>query len=192
MKEVLKNIIKLSFLVTFIIFSLQSIISYLKGEVIFENINEYNEHLVFPSLTICPKLTEAIVNLKTDQIATDLNIGIDDTVEIRQLIQRQRDPLSFVQNYTFSQEDIFPESSENKSAFMWVKSFLWRKFMNMFCLDCQIMEPLLTLHLCKTCTMPQKSFTKILTPGDYLFFYKSKYQLESKKSKIILAPVLTW
>ena len=192
MRELLKNIFKFSFLVTFIIFSLQSILSYLKGEVIFENINEYNEHLVFPSLTICPKLTEAIVYLKTDQIATDLNISIDDTVEIHQLIQRQRDPLSFVQNYTFSQEDIFPESSVSKSAFMWVKSFLWRKFMKMFCLDCQIMEPLLTLHLCKSCTMPQKSFTKILTPRDYLFFYKSKYQLESKKSKIILAPVLTW
>ena len=118
MKEVLKNIIKLSFSVTFIIFSLQSIMSYLKGEVIFENINEYNEHLVFRSLTICPKLTEAIVNLKIDQLATDLNISIDDTIKIPQLIKRQRDPLSFVQNYTFSQEDIFPESSVSKSAFM--------------------------------------------------------------------------
>ena len=118
MRELLKNIFKFSFLVTFIIFSLQSILSYLKGEVIFENINEYNEHLVFPSLTICPKLTEAIVYLKTDQIATDLNITIDDTIDMPQLIQSQRDPLSFVQNHTFSQEDIFPESSMSKSAFM--------------------------------------------------------------------------
>ena len=118
MKEILKNIIKFSFLVAFIIFSLQSIMSYLKGEVIFENINEYNEHLVFPSLTICPKLTEAIVNLKIDKLATDLNISIDDTTIIPQLIQKQRDPLSFVKKYIFSQEDIFPESSLSKSAFM--------------------------------------------------------------------------
>ena len=91
--------------------------SYLKGDVIFENINEYNEHLVFPSLTICPKLKEAIVNLKTDLMAADLNISNEETIEPR-LIQRQRDPLSFVQKYTFSQEDIFPESSVSKSAFM--------------------------------------------------------------------------
>ena len=59
-----------------------------------------------------------IVNLKIDQLATDLNISIDDTIKNPQWIQKQRDPLSFVQNYTFSQEDIFPESSVSKSAFM--------------------------------------------------------------------------
>ena len=117
MKEVLKIVIKFTFVVTFIIFSLQSIISYLKGEVIFENINEYNEHLVFPSLTICPKLKEAIVNLKTNLLAKDLNISNEETIDNR-LIQKQRDPLSFVQKYTFSQEDIFLESSGSKSAFM--------------------------------------------------------------------------
>ena len=118
MKEVLKIVIKFSFVVTFIIFSLQSIMSYLKGEVIFENINEYNDQLLFPSLTICPKLKEAIVNLKTDLLAADLNISKEDTIEVPRLIQSQRDPLSFVQKYTFSQEDIFPESSVSKSAFM--------------------------------------------------------------------------
>lgn len=118
MKEVLKIVIKFSFVVTFIIFSFQSIMSYLKGDVIFENINEYNEHLVFPSLTICPKLKEAVVNLKTDLLAADLNISNEETIEVPRLIQKQRDPLSFVRNYTFSQEDIFPESSVSKSAFM--------------------------------------------------------------------------
>ena len=115
MKEIVKNVIKFSFFVTFIIFSFQSIISYLKGEVIFENINDYNGQLVFPSLTICPKLIGAIGNLKTDMIAADLNISFEQT-EIVGLIQRYRDPMSFVQNYTFSKEDIFPENS--KSAFL--------------------------------------------------------------------------
>ena len=115
MKEIVKNVIKFSFFVTFIIFSFQSIISYLKGEVIFENINDYNGQLVFPSLTICPKLIGAIGNLKTDMIAADLNISFEQT-EIAGLIQRYRDPMSFVQNYTFSKEDIFPENS--KSAFL--------------------------------------------------------------------------
>ena len=115
MKEKVKYVIKFSFFVTFIIFSFQSIISYLKGEVIFENINDYNGQLVFPSLTICPKLIGAIGNLKTDMIAADLNISFEQT-EIAGLIQRYRDPMSFVQNYTFSKEDIFPENS--KSAFL--------------------------------------------------------------------------
>ena len=115
MKEIVKNVIKFSFFVTFIIFSFQSIISYLKGEVIFENINDYNGQLVFPSLTICPKLIGAIGNLKTDMIAADLNISFEQT-EIAGLIQRYRDPMSFVQNYTFPKEDIFPENS--KSAFL--------------------------------------------------------------------------
>ena len=115
MKELVKNVIKFSFFVAFIIFSLSSITSYLRGEVIFENINDYNEHLVFPSLTICPKLLGAIGNLKTDQMAADLNISIEQT-EIVRLIQRYKDPMSFVQNYTFSKEDIFPDSS--KSAFL--------------------------------------------------------------------------
>ena len=115
MKEIVKYVIKFSFFVTFIIFSFQSIISYLKGEVIFENINDYNGQLVFPSLTICPKLIGAIGNLKTDMIAADLNISFEQT-EIAGLIQRYRDPMSFVQNYTFSKEDIFPENS--KSAFL--------------------------------------------------------------------------
>ena len=120
MKEVLKNIIKFSFLITFIIFSLQSIISYLKGEVIFENINEYNENLVFPSLTICPKPKEAIFYLKTDKLAADLNVSNDRTLtggKIMRLVKRHEDPLSLIQNYIFSKEDIFPENNISSSSF---------------------------------------------------------------------------
>ena len=120
MDGILKYSIKVSFFVTFIIFSLQSITSYLKGEVIFENINEYNENLVFPSLTICPKPKEAIIYLKTDQIAADLNISNDRSFNgnIVRMVNRHKDPLSFIQNYAFSKEEIFPEGNLSKSSFM--------------------------------------------------------------------------
>ena len=79
-KKVFKNILKFSFFVSFIILSIQSISSYLRGEVNIENINELNEDLVFPSITICPRPKEAIINLKTDRLAADLNISIERTL----------------------------------------------------------------------------------------------------------------
>ena len=111
--DTLKYSIKFTFFVTFIFFSYQSVSSYLKGEVIFENINEYNEHLVFPSLTICPKAIGAIFYLKTDKLAADLNVTNERilTGKIIGLVRRHEDPLSLIQNYTFSKEDIFPTSS---------------------------------------------------------------------------------
>ena len=56
------------------------------------------------------------MDLKTDLIAADLNISIEQTNELPKLIQRYRDPMSFVQNYTFSKKDIFSESKN--SAFV--------------------------------------------------------------------------
>ena len=119
MHNTLKFTIKLSFFVTFLFFSLKSVTSYLKGEVIFENVNEYNEHLVFPSLTICPKPKEAIMYLKTDLLAVDLNISNERSLtgKIIGMIRRHKDPLSLIQNYTFSKEDIFPESDLSTSSF---------------------------------------------------------------------------
>ena len=115
----LKFTIKLSFFVTFLFFSLQSVTLYLKGEVIFENVNEYNDQLVFPSLTICPKPKEAMMYLKTDQLAVDLNISNERSLtgKIITMIRRHQDPLSLVQNYTISKEEIFPESNLSTSSF---------------------------------------------------------------------------
>ena len=118
MREVLKIVIKLYFFASFIFFSQKSIYSYLKGEVIFENINEFNEYLVFPSLTICPKPAEAIWNLKTDELIADMNISIENNIDILQTIKRQKDPLSLVQNYTFKIEDIFPDLNHSEGGFM--------------------------------------------------------------------------
>ena len=118
--DTLKYSIKFTFFVTFIFFSYQSVTSYLKGEVIFENINEYNENLVFPSLTICPKPKEAIFYLKTDKLAADLNVSNDRSLtggKIIRLVKRHEDPLSLIQNYTFSKEDIFPENNISASSF---------------------------------------------------------------------------
>lgn len=115
---ILKYSIKVSFFVTFIFFSLQSIDSYLKGEVIFENINEYNDNLVFPSLTICPKPKEAFIYLKTDQIAADLNISNERSFngKLIAMVRGHKDPLSFIKNYTFSKEEIFPEGNLSTSS----------------------------------------------------------------------------
>ena len=116
----LKYSIKFIFFVTFIFFSNQSVTSYLKGEVIFENINEYNEQLVFPSLTICPKPKEAIFYLKTDRLAADLNVSNDRSLtggKIIRLLKRHEDVLSLIQNYTFSKEDIFPVNNFSTSSF---------------------------------------------------------------------------
>ena len=117
---ILKYSIKVSFFVIFIFFSLQSITSYLKGEVIFENINEYNENLVFPSVTICPKPKEAFIYLKTDQMAADLNVSNERSFsgKIITMVGRHKDPLSFIQNYTFSKEEIFPEGNLSTSSFV--------------------------------------------------------------------------
>ena len=122
MDGIFKYSIKVSFFVTFLFFSLQSITSYLKGEVIFENINEYNENLVFPSLTICPKPKEAFIYLKTDQIAADLNMSNERsfTGNIIGAVGRHKDPLSFIQNYTFLKEEIFPEGNLSTSSFMFM------------------------------------------------------------------------
>ena len=115
MNHIFKIFIKAIFIITFIIFSLQSIFSFMKGEVIFENVNEYNEHLPFPSLTICPKVKEATVYLKTDQLATYLNTTNERSLngKLIQLVLNHDTPLSLVKNYTFSKDEIFTTSRTN-------------------------------------------------------------------------------
>ena len=190
-KKVFKNILKFSFFVSFIILSIQSISSYLRGEVNIENINELNEDLVFPSITICPRPKEAIINLKTDRLAADLNISIERTLtgQIFELIRRQEDPLSFVANYTFSKEEIFPRNS-TKSWLLWVET-CHKEIMNIFCLDCQSMELLFTLHPCMNCTVLQKISTKSFILSLHPFSQTFQHQLASEKSRIILEHVLT-
>ena len=81
---------------------------------------------MFPSVTICPKPKEAFIYLKTDQMAADLNVSNERSFsgKIITMVGRHKDPLSFIQNYTFSKEEIFPEGSLSTSSFVWVEFLL--------------------------------------------------------------------
>ena len=122
MKKIImiKSFIKFWFTCSFFYFSYESFRDFLLGKTVFDNINDYNENLPFPSVSICPKVKDSNVKLNLNQMIEDLKIT--DTRSLYNyeiysfLTHNVSDTFSFIDKYSFTQKDVFPENSNDWSS----------------------------------------------------------------------------
>ena len=106
-KLVMKYGIKLIFFGTFLGFSYESLADYIHGSSVYDNINEINKTLVFPSVTLCPRPEYTMAYLDVDQYLEDFNspnqtFFIKSAIyHIFRVINENADPGSFVDKYSF-------------------------------------------------------------------------------------------
>ena len=108
----IKSFIKIGFTCSFFYFSYESFRDFLLGKTVFDNINDYNESLTFPTVTICPKVKDSYVKLNLNQMIEDLKIP-----DIRSLYSYEiynflannvSDTFLTIDKYSFSKNDVFP------------------------------------------------------------------------------------
>lgn len=108
--RILLNSIKIAFTIAFFYFSYGTFRSYIEGAVIYDVINDWNDTLIFPSVTVCPKEQDSLVNLKLSKITEDHpSMSPADTIgpAMFSKISNLQDPLSFVRKYSYNQEEVF-------------------------------------------------------------------------------------
>ena len=123
-KLLLKTSIKFFFFILFLVFSYKSLVGYINGESVFDNVNYVNETLIFPSLTLCPRPKYTMAYLDLDRYLNDTNYTLPlhtkSLYSIFHLILRETDPVEFVQNYSYSKDDVL---FEEKGRMTWVLVF---------------------------------------------------------------------
>ena len=112
-KQTIKYVIYISCLVAFLYFSCLSLIGFIRGDVVYDVVNENDVKPGFPSITLCPYYKKKIVNLKTDKIQSDFDLNGPDTdgfnIFTRMILLKN---MSFLlDNYSFSLNETFFKSS---------------------------------------------------------------------------------
>ena len=112
-------IVHLGFSIVFLFFSYDSLLDYINGTILFDAINDYNELLAFPLVTVCPKQEGTYANFKLNKIREDFNLPLSESElkspsilwRLVQLSEINYDEM--LQNYSFSKQDIFNESNNS-------------------------------------------------------------------------------
>ena len=73
-KQIIKYGIYISCFVSFICFSYQSVLGFINGDVVYNVIVENDAAPGFPSVTLCPYRKKSLVNLKIDEMKSDLGL----------------------------------------------------------------------------------------------------------------------
>ena len=93
--------ITFAFFIAFVYFSMLSLIDYIHGETVFDVINEHDENLIFPSVTICPKTKkDNLVYLDLDKYLKIMNGTVTpfslSSYFVFQRLRNMADPFGFV------------------------------------------------------------------------------------------------
>ena len=112
-KQTIKYGIYISCLILFIYFSCLTLIGFIKGEVVYNVVNENDVKPGFPSITLCPYFKRKIVNLKTDQIQSDFKLNETETDGINMIyrVSLLNNISLLLKNYSFSVNETFFGSS---------------------------------------------------------------------------------
>ena len=94
--------ITFAFFIAFVYFSMLSLIDYIHGETVFDVINEHDENLIFPSVTICPKTKkDNLVYLDLDKYLKIMNGTVTpfslSSYFVFQRLYNMADPLGFIE-----------------------------------------------------------------------------------------------
>ena len=101
-KKALVNVlITFAFFIAFLYFSMLSLIDYIHGETVFDVINDHDENLLFPSVTVCPKTKkDNLVYLDLDKYLKIMNGTVNpfslSSYFVFQKINNMTDPFGFI------------------------------------------------------------------------------------------------
>ena len=101
-KKALVNVfITFAFFIAFLYFSMLSLIDYIHGETVFDVINDHDENLLFPSVTVCPKTKkDNLVYLDLDKYLKIMNGTVTpfslSSYFVFQRLRNMADPFGFV------------------------------------------------------------------------------------------------
>ena len=101
-KKALVNVlITFAFFIAFLYFSMLSLIDYIHGETVFDVINDHDENLIFPSVTVCPKTKkDNLVYLDLDKYLNFMNGTVNpfslSSYLVFQRLRNMADPFGFV------------------------------------------------------------------------------------------------
>ena len=101
-KKALVNVfITFAFFIAFLYFSMLSLIDYIHGETVFDVINDHDENLLFPSVTVCPKTKkDNLVYLDLDKYLKIMNGTVTpfsvSSYFVFQKINNMTDPFGFI------------------------------------------------------------------------------------------------
>ena len=107
---------KLMFTWFFIFFSYESFRDWLLGRTVFDNINDYNENLPFPSVSLCPREKDEPLNIKLNQVRKDFNLSEKrsmDAVKTFILFASMQNIFRIIEQYSFSKLDVFPQNDSS-------------------------------------------------------------------------------
>ena len=103
LKQNIKYGIYISCFIAFIYFSWQTLIGFIDGDVVYGVVNENDAKPEFPSVTLCPLYRKSLVNLKTLQMQSDLDLDSSaiESINIFGTLALEN-TTHLVQNYSFS------------------------------------------------------------------------------------------
>ena len=114
-KQIIKYGIYISCFVSFICFSYQSVLGFINGDVVYNVVVENDAAPGFPSVTLCPYRKKSLVNLKIEEMKSDLGLK-DSEIEgynmISPTIYFRNDISDLIEKYSFSaNESLIPNSN---------------------------------------------------------------------------------
>lgn len=103
-KTTFLNIVKAAFFICFVGFSYESLRDYVRGHVIYDIINDYNSHLVYPSVTLCPKKEDELTHVNLDKLAQSFPHlrSMLSSYNVYFAFKMLQEPFEVVKNYSFS------------------------------------------------------------------------------------------
>ena len=75
MRQVIKNGVYISSFITFIYYSSLAAIEFIKGEIIYDIVNDHDAEPGFPSITLCPSYRRSLVHLNTMKMKSDFGLN---------------------------------------------------------------------------------------------------------------------
>ena len=111
-KELFLKTVKAALIVSFLFFSFQSVSDFVNGKYVYDIINEKDDQLVFPSITLCPKQKRQMVHLNVEKLGEDFpsktNFDKLEGYGVYTVIGKHYPDQSFdlVKNYSFSNEEL--------------------------------------------------------------------------------------
>ena len=110
LKQVSKTTFKVLFFMLCFWCSYSSVKDFFEGKILFDTINEYNEKMIFPSVTICPKRQNFLPFLNISKIVSEnegltyKNLKGPNFISTMRALKK---PMEFVKIYSYRTEEIF-------------------------------------------------------------------------------------
>ena len=113
MEKILLLTAKCAFSILFIVFSLVSLETWIRGDILYNIVQVPQDSVVFPSVTLCPTQTKnPLMNLKVGGVQSTLNLSSEDVdgFAITLTLNNPQYNLSdILKNFSYTREESFTD-----------------------------------------------------------------------------------